>query len=79
MADIINVYNPLDRHRRKETYDAVKTPEGRWRKFPLEYLLKRDKTSLDITWLKDKSLAVEIIENLEAGLENFKEIYNVLK
>ena len=91
MADIINVYNPLDRHRRKETYDAVKNPEGRWRKFPLEYLLKRDKTSLDITWLKDKSLAdlnnlpdpdvlaVEIIENLEAVLENFKEIYNVLK
>jgi len=45
-----------------------------------------DKTSLDITWLKDKSLAdldnlpdpdilaAEIIENIEAGLENFKEI-----
>jgi type I restriction enzyme M protein len=54
-------------------------------------ILKRDKTSLDITWLKDKSLAdldnlpepdvltQEIVENLEAGLESFREIYNVLK
>lgn len=67
------------------------SPEGRWRKFSLDDILKRDKTSLDITWLKDKSLAdldnlpdpdvlaEEIIESLEAGLQNFKEIYNVLK
>jgi type I restriction enzyme M protein len=43
----------------------------------------RDKTSLDITWqsladldnLPDPdSMAAEIIENIEAGLENFKEI-----
>jgi type I restriction enzyme M protein len=43
-------------------------------------------TSLDITWLKDKSLAdlnnlpdpesiaEEIIENLEAGLDSFRQI-----
>lgn len=34
-----------------------KNPEGRWRKLSLDEILKRDKTSLDITWLKDKSLA----------------------
>lgn len=46
----------------------------------------RDKTSLDIFWLKDESLtdldnlpdpdvlAAEIVENLEAGLESFREI-----
>ena len=46
----------------------------------------RDKTSLDIFWLKDKSLtdldnlpepddlAEEIIENLEAGLNSFREV-----
>ncbi len=90
LAEFIELYNPLDRKHRQETYDAIKNPEGRWRKFSLEELLKRDKTSLDITWLKDKSLAdldnlpdpdvlaEEIIENLEAGLENFKEIYTVL-
>lgn len=47
----------------------------------------RDKTSLDLFWLKDKSLtdlenlpepdqlAEEIIENLEAGLNSFREIW----
>lgn len=91
LADFIDCYNPIDRYKRKETYNQEKNPEGRWRKFSLDEILKRDKTSLDITWLKDKSLAdlenlpdpdvlaEEIIENIEAGLENFKEIYNVLK
>ena len=49
-------------------------------------IIARDKTSLDIFWLKDKSLADldnlpepdelagEIIENLEAGLNSFREI-----
>jgi len=58
--------------------------------FSYKELLARDKTSLDITWIKDKSLtdldnlpepdvlAQEIIENLEAGIESFKEIYGVL-
>ena len=55
-------------------------PDGRWRSYSYEELMARDKTSLDIFWLKDKSLtdldnlpepdelAEEIIENLEAGL-----------
>ena len=49
-------------------------------------LTARDKTSLDIFWLKDKSLtdldnlpepdelAEEIIENLEAGLASFRQV-----
>mgnify|MGYP007046382001 CR=1 FL=1 len=53
---------------------------------PLDQILARDKTSLDIFWLKDKSLAdlenlpepddlaEEIIENIEAGLNSFREI-----
>ena len=55
-----------------------------------EQIIARDKTSLDIFWLKDKSLADldnlpepdelagEIIENLEAGLNSFREIAAVL-
>lgn len=31
-------------------------PEGRWRKFTYGELTARDKTSLDVFWLKDKSL-----------------------
>lgn len=58
--------------------------------FTYTEIIARDKTSLDITWLKDKSLAdldnlpdpeviaTDIIENLEASLESFREIMNAL-
>ncbi len=40
----------------------------------------KDKSLADLDNLPDPDvLAEEIIENIEAGLENFKEIYNVLK
>lgn len=86
LKDFINCYNPANRHKRKETYNAENNPEGRWRKFTYDEIISRDKTSLDITWIKDKSLADldnlpdpdvlagDIIENLEAGLECFREI-----
>ncbi|MBM4167674.1 MAG: SAM-dependent DNA methyltransferase [Ignavibacteria bacterium] len=86
LKDFIECYNPKNRHKRKETYDPEKNADGRWRKFTYDEILSRDKTSLDITWLKDKSLtdldslpdpdvlAEDIIENLEAGLESFRAI-----
>lgn len=86
LSDFINCYNPQNRHKRKQTRDAEKNPDGRWRKFTYEELAARDKTSLDIFWLKDKSLtnldnlpepdelAEEIMENLEAGLNSFREV-----
>ncbi len=67
-----------------------KIEEGRWRKYNYEEIIARDKTNLDIFWLRDKSLtdldnlpdpdilAAEIIENLEAGLESFREIMETL-
>lgn len=86
LADFVNCYNPTNRHKRKATWHPNKTPEGRWRKFTYEELIARDKTSLDVFWLKDKSLtdldnlpepdelAEDIIENLEAGLTNFRQV-----
>jgi type I restriction enzyme M protein len=90
LRDFITLYNPKNRNKRKETFNAESNPEGRWRKFSYEEIIARDKTSLDITWLKDKSLAdldnlpdpdvlaEEIIENLEAGLAGFREIISAL-
>jgi len=90
LKDFIACYNPLNRHERKETWDAEKNPDGRWRKYTREQIVARDKTSLDIFWLKDKSLAdldnlpepdilaAEIIENVEAGLNSFREIVGAL-
>lgn len=90
LQDFIDCYNPKNRNKRKETW-SEDNPEGRWRKFTYDELIARDKTSLDIFWLKDKSLtdldnlpdpdvlAVEIVENLEAGLESFRQIVAVLE
>ncbi|MDO8369146.1 MAG: class I SAM-dependent DNA methyltransferase [Candidatus Nitrotoga sp.] len=86
LQEFIACYNPRNRHERKESWNEQNNPEGRWRKFSYEQIIARDKTSLDIFWLKDKSLAdldnlpepdelaLEIIDNLEAGLTSFREI-----
>ncbi len=86
LKDFIDCYNPKNRHKRKETFNATTNPEGRFRKFTYDEIVARDKTSLDISWLKDKSLAdldnlpdpdvlaLDIVENLEAGLDSFRRI-----
>ena len=60
------------------------SPAGRWRSFDYDELISRDKASLDIFWLKDQSLedsdnlpepgiiAREIVDDLEAALEQFR-------
>lgn len=85
LKDFIACYNPLNRHERKETW-SEENPDGRWRKFSVDEILKRDKTSLDIFWIKDKSLADldnlpdpdvladDIMENLQSALESFQEL-----
>lgn len=40
---------------RTETYHAETEPNGRWRKYNVSELLGRDKTSLDITWIKEQT------------------------
>lgn len=85
LEEFILCYNPKNRYERKETY-SEQNPEGRWRRFSADEILKRDKTRLDIFWIKDKSiadlnnlpnpyeLADDIIDNLESALESFKEL-----
>ncbi|MDP2211859.1 MAG: class I SAM-dependent DNA methyltransferase [Candidatus Aquicultor sp.] len=91
LQEFIACYNPLNRHERNPLWNEQDNPEGRWRKFTYEQIIARDKTSLDIFWLKDKSLAdldnlpepdelaLEIIENLEAGLNSFREILGAVE
>jgi type I restriction enzyme M protein len=90
LAEFITCYNPANRHQRQETWHAEKNPEGRWRKFTHAELSARDKTSLDLFWLKDESLAdlenlpepadlaEDIIENIEAGLASFRAVATAL-
>lgn len=83
LADFIQCYNTRNRFDRQET--------ERFRAFSYDELMQRDKVSLDIFWLRDESLddssslpapeviAEEIIENLEAALEQFATIHESLK
>ena len=89
LKDFVKLYNPENRNKRTETWSET-NPEGRWRKFTYSEIIERDKTNLDIFWIKDKSLtdldnlpdpdvlANEIIENIEAGLNSFKEIIETI-
>ena len=85
LVDFIKCYHPDNRYNRHETW-SEETPEGRFRRFSIDEIMQRDKLSLDIFWLKDKSLADlehlppadeladDIIENLQSALESFKEL-----
>lgn len=70
-------------HERTETY-SLENLNGRWRKYDFEELIARDKTSLDITWLKngedaiDYSLA-ELMAMMEEKSANIVEAMNKLK
>jgi type I restriction enzyme M protein len=90
LDDFVACYNPKNRHERKPTW-SENNPQGRWRAYDYEVLLKRDKLNLDIFWLKDESLedsanlpdpdiiAAEIVEDLQAALAQFAEIASDLK
>jgi type I restriction enzyme M protein len=83
--EFIACYKPGRMHERAETWSEA-NPEGRWRCFDYVELLKHDKLSLDLFWIKDRSLtdtdalpapaviAAEIADDLEAALEQFTKI-----
>lgn len=70
LDEFVECYCADDMGKRKETYDAETNPNGRWRKFTLKEIMARDKTSLDISWIKqgdeteDMSLA-ELITTIQ--------------
>ena len=53
LDDFVACYCSDDMTKRKETYDKDSNPNGRWRKYPAEELLKRDQVNLDITWMTE--------------------------
>jgi len=89
--EFVECFNPANRNKRKATWDEKKHPDGRWRSFDYGEILKRDKVSLDVFWFKDESLedsdslpdpdviAEEIVENLQAALDQFAAIVLDLK
>jgi type I restriction enzyme M protein len=90
LDEFVGCYHPANRHRRKPTW-GESNPDGRWRSFEYDELLKRDKVNLDIFWLKDQSLedsddlpdpdvlAQEIADDLQTALEQFSTVASKLK
>lgn len=85
LDELVRCYNPENRHDRTPTW-TEDNPQGRWRTYTYDELLARDKVSLDIFWLRDESLedsanlpdpdviAAEIVQDLQAALEQFAAI-----
>ncbi|MEI8021331.1 MAG: hypothetical protein WCH39_24195, partial [Schlesneria sp.] len=90
LDEFVENYRPGKRHLRKPSW-TESTPEGRWRSYDYEDLMKRDKVNLDIFWLKDDSLedsadlpapdilAQEIADDLQTALELFTAIAEKVK
>ncbi|AZI43429.1 SAM-dependent DNA methyltransferase [Deinococcus psychrotolerans] len=82
LRDFVEVYHADDRSQRQES--------ERFKRYTLDEVLARDKVNLDIFWLKDDSLeegsdlpapqllAAEIVESLEAALEEFRQVADEL-
>jgi len=82
LDEFVACFHPENRHQRTATWSEA-NPQGRWRAYPYEELIARDKVNLDIFWLRDESLedtaslpdpdvlSAEIVEDLQAALEQF--------
>ncbi|MGI8711492.1 MAG: SAM-dependent DNA methyltransferase, partial [Acidimicrobiales bacterium] len=83
LDDFVACYRTGQRHLRVES--------ERFKKFTYDELIERDKVSLDVFWLRDESLddtdnlpapgviAAEIVEDLEAALEEFRALADSLQ
>ncbi len=81
--EFIECYQAGHQQDRKETY-SDENPEGRWRKYTYEEILNRDKTSLDISWIRsgetadDRTLA-ELLAEIEDKAANINKAVEELK
>ncbi len=83
--EFVACYSADAPHKRTPTW-SDDNPDGRWRSYSYDEIIKRDKLSLDLFWIKDKSLtdtdalpepsilATEIVDELEAALAQFAKI-----
>lgn len=83
LKDFIKCYNPENRHQRTES--------ERFKKFSYKELILRDKSNLDLIWIKDESLeetenipepeiiVAEIVDNLRSALGEFEDLQQELE
>ena len=83
--EFVACYRAGEPHKREPTWSET-NPDGRWRRYSYDEIVKRDKLSLDLFWVKDQSLtdtdslpppdiiAAEIADELEAAFDLFSKI-----
>lgn len=64
LQDFVDCYCAGHTEERRETW-SPENPNGRWRKYTAEEILARNKTSLDIKWIKDDEEIPPLKELLE--------------
>ena len=85
LNDFVKCFNTSDLSKRQETYDKQANSNGRWRKFPIEELLKRDLLNLDITWIsetqsEEDTLSIdELLVQMEERVQTIQIAFDKLK
>lgn len=84
LEDFVKCYADGKLYNRVETFNAETNPNGRWRKFNYDDIVQREKTSLDITWIKqgedveEVSLG-ELLEAIQEKSDNIAKAVTELK
>lgn len=90
LDEFVQLFKAGNRSRRRTTWSET-NPEGRWRSYTLDKILKTDGANLDLFWLQDKSLedianlpapdvlATEIADDLQSLMEAFSALADDLK
>ena len=81
--EFLNCYCAGHLQDRRETY-SEETPDGRWRKYSYEQIIERDKTNLDISWIRsgaaeDERTLAELLEEIEEKASNINIAVEALK
>ena len=84
LNDFVSCFHAENLTAREKTYNAETNPSGRWRKYSIDEITSRDKTSLDITWIKqggkeDTYTLAELIEEIQCKSENISKAVQELQ
>lgn len=74
LDEFVKCYCGGNLHNRTELYNAVENPDGRWRRYTYDEIVARDKTSLDITWLRQGDAGEDVsLSDLMASIRQQSE------
>lgn len=83
LDDFVARFHADDITKREETYSESTNPNGRWRKYTAKEFLKKDKISMDVTWIKsndENELTLsELLESLSDTITNINDAYKSLQ